>query len=204
MRAVSLLALCGFPTWAWRIALRAADRRGISVGTFPRFWAGSTIVAALSANVFGHADERCAVALEAIAVAAVLDLRSGCIFDPVIAAGLSCTLGFGLFEGRGFDSIIGVIVGSGLLMAVRLATRGRGLGLGDVKLAAVLGAGLGPSEAVVALGLAFVIGGAVAALLLATGKAAPGTALPFGPYLLAGILSVLSYHQINTGVIPWP
>ena len=199
---MSLLILCGFVPLAWQIALRAAIRRGVSLGAFPSLWAALAIVAALTANVFGHADERSAVAVEAIAVAAVVDLRSGYIFDPVVAAGLICTLGFGLLEGRGFETIIGAFVGSALLMTVRLASRSRGLGLGDVKLGAVLGAGLGPAEAVLALGMAFVIGGAVAALLLAAGKVRPGTPLRFGPYLLAGILSVLSYHQRNTGVIP--
>lgn len=68
---------------------------------------------------------------------------------------------------------------------------GGGLGSGDVKLAAVLGFLLGwVGWPAVALGLAapHLINGPVAGFLLLTGRARRGTALPFGPALLAGAL----------------
>lgn len=67
-----------------------------------------------------------------------------------------------------------------------LAGRGRGMGAGDVKLALVLGAGVGAvgvGAAVVALGLAFMLGGLAALLALASGGRG---SIPFGPALVAG------------------
>jgi leader peptidase (prepilin peptidase)/N-methyltransferase len=65
------------------------------------------------------------------------------------------------------------------------------LGFGDVKLAAVLGTALGWSGWAAAMGgpvLAFVLGGTVALVLLISRRARVDSALPFGPYLLAGAM----------------
>lgn len=77
----------------------------------------------------------------------------------------------------------------GVYGGIWLATSGRGMGLGDVALAPVLGLALGwlgwgPS--VVGLGSGFVVGAVVGVLLLATGRARPGVRIPHGPFLLAG------------------
>ena len=68
-------------------------------------------------------------------------------------------------------------------------TRGRGMGLGDVALAPVLGlalGGLGVGSALVGLGAGFVLGGLVAGVLLATGRVARGDRVPHGPFMLVG------------------
>lgn len=66
---------------------------------------------------------------------------------------------------------------------------GRGMGMGDVKLAPSLGLilgwiGVGP--AVVGLMTAWLIGGVVALGLLLAKRARTGTAIPFGPFLIGG------------------
>ncbi|MEV6927743.1 prepilin peptidase [Dactylosporangium sp. NPDC051485] len=69
-----------------------------------------------------------------------------------------------------------------------------GMGPGDVKLAGVLGLYLGwlgwPSVAIGTLA-AFVLGGTVGVVLLATRRAGRRTPLPFGPSMLAGALIAL-------------
>jgi prepilin signal peptidase PulO-like enzyme (type II secretory pathway) len=80
-----------------------------------------------------------------------------------------------------------------LFLAVRLATRGRGLGLGDVKLAACIGAGLGIAGGLWSVGIASVGGGLYGVALLALGRAQPKTAIPFGPFLAAGCLAAGGY-----------
>jgi leader peptidase (prepilin peptidase)/N-methyltransferase len=82
--------------------------------------------------------------------------------------------------------------GAGILGGVYLALAvavPRGMGGGDVKLAGALGLFLGwlgwPELAVGAIG-GFLLGGLFGALLLLTGRARRGTAVPFGPWLLAG------------------
>lgn len=71
----------------------------------------------------------------------------------------------------------------------------RSLGMGDVRLAALLGAYLGfRSWPLVYLGLlaGFVIAAGIAVVLLAARRATRTTALPFGPALILGTLLVLS------------
>lgn len=87
---------------------------------------------------------------------------------------------------------IGAVAFGGGLLAVTLASRG-GMGLGDVKLAALIGLVVGavdlPSVAVAA-GAAVLLGGGVAVVALLRG-AGRRTAIPFGPMLAAGALVAL-------------
>lgn len=77
----------------------------------------------------------------------------------------------------------------GVYAGVWLLTSGRGMGLGDVALAPVLGLvlgwfGWGPS--LVALLGGFVIGALVGSALLLRGRASRRTRVPHGPFMLAG------------------
>ncbi len=92
-----------------------------------------------------------------------------------------------------------LIAGAGafaLLLAASLACPG-GMGMGDVKLAGVMGLYLGLSI-VPALGLAFLIGSAVGlALIGRDGSAARKRALPFGPFLaLGGYVGLLAGPEL--------
>ena len=64
-----------------------------------------------------------------------------------------------------------------------------GMGMGDVKLAGVLGiflAFLGWQELIVSVAAAFVIGGVVSVLLIAMKRADRKSGIPFGPWMLVG------------------
>lgn len=70
-----------------------------------------------------------------------------------------------------------------------LATSGRGMGLGDVALAPVLGlvlGAVGTAEQLTGLALGFLTGAVVGAVLLTARRAARRTAIPFGPFMLLG------------------
>ncbi len=84
-----------------------------------------------------------------------------------------------------WESVAGAAVGFGLMAAPYLLTRG-GMGAGDVKLAALIGAGTGFPEVLVALFAGVVAGGLVALVLLASGRRGRKDAIPFGPFLAAG------------------
>lgn len=67
------------------------------------------------------------------------------------------------------------------------------MGMGDAKLAAVIGLASAPLVAVTALWLAFLVGGAVGLALLAARRVGRRSAIPFGPYLaLAGMVAALA------------
>lgn len=90
------------------------------------------------------------------------------------------------------SSIVAAAVASTCFLMLWLITKGKGIGFGDVKFALPLGVLLGPQKTIVALFLAFVTGGIVGAVLLATGKGKYKTAVPFGPFLIFGtVLSLL-------------
>jgi leader peptidase (prepilin peptidase)/N-methyltransferase len=77
----------------------------------------------------------------------------------------------------------------GIYAAIRVATAGRGMGMGDVKLSGVLGLllgwlGWGPS--VLGLFAGFVVGSAAGVALLASGRVSRRTRIAHGPFLLTG------------------
>ena len=81
-----------------------------------------------------------------------------------------------------------------LFFAVLLLLSPSGLGLGDAKLAGVLGAYLGwLGFAALAAGLlaGWLLAAAAALGLVAAGRAGRGTQIPLGPFLIAGALAVV-------------
>jgi leader peptidase (prepilin peptidase)/N-methyltransferase len=80
-------------------------------------------------------------------------------------------------------------------MTPSLASK-RGIGAGDVRLAAVLAMFLGYLGAIYVfqgLALGFIIGGVVALLLLITRKASRKTRIAFGPYICIGAMAVVLF-----------
>lgn len=100
------------------------------------------------------------------------------------------------------------LAGAGILFAFYLAlalARPGGMGLGDVKLAAVLGLYLGwVGWGALAVGAfaAFLIGGIVGLLLIAVRRARRGTGIPFGPWMLAGAwIGIVAGEPLFTGYL---
>lgn len=89
------------------------------------------------------------------------------------------------------NTTLAALLGSGILLGVWAATRGQGLGFGDVKLALPLGLLLGTQGMIATLVLAFMAGGVSAGYLLLSRQASMKTAVPFGPYLIAAALAVV-------------
>lgn len=73
-------------------------------------------------------------------------------------------------------------------------TRGRGMGFGDVKLAAVLGLFLGYTRIIVAVYAAFLTGAAVGVILMLAGKKGWKSKIAFGPFLILGTVVSLLWN----------
>jgi leader peptidase (prepilin peptidase)/N-methyltransferase len=120
--------------------------------------------------------------------AVVVDLRERRIPNALTApaAVVALTLGVAL-DPAGQPARLAAAGGAVLFLLALRRPRPSGLGLGDVKLAGVLGLALGP-VVVVALGAAFAAGAvvAVAVALRAGRRALRTTTVPFGPYLAGG------------------
>jgi len=137
---------------------------------------------------------------------------------PGIAVGFLFTVGDGAFHGRALGAALHALVAIVCMAAAmwmirwtyRLIRRREGLGLGDVKLMALLAAWLGASGTLVAFALSVGLG-SLAALVVLTRSAAKGNAsawmtqkLPFGTFLcVGGAISALFGRQIVTAYLHW-
>lgn len=74
------------------------------------------------------------------------------------------------------------------LLLIWAFTRGRGMGLGDVKLAFLMGLVLGYPKVIVAFYLAFLTGAIVGVILILVKKARFGQKIAFGPFLAAATI----------------
>ncbi len=112
---------------------------------------------------------------------------------PGVALGLIASFGSG---GIGWkESALGVLVGGGVFVVIIAASSlvlGQpGMGVGDVKLGAMLGAFLGWELALLSILLSVLVGGTLAAGLMATGRKGRKDPVPFGPFLaLGGVVSL--------------
>jgi len=108
---------------------------------------------------------------------------------PGIVIGFACSV----FLPPGWvSSVIGILVGGGVLFAIAEAyyrVRGQeGLGMGDVKLLAMIGAFLGWKLVLLTLVFASFTGSLAGGMLIASGKGSMKYALPFGTFLTVGAL----------------
>ena len=122
-----------------------------------------------------------------------------------------------------FDALIGVIVGGGSLYVLDKLTlilfKKRGMGFGDVKLLAMLGAFFGWKGVIMIILLASIVGSIVGITMITIskkkttieegGEETTGHYLPFGPYLaVAGLLvmffggQVYNYYMDAFAVVP--
>ncbi|HEV8437771.1 MAG TPA: prepilin peptidase [Methylomirabilota bacterium] len=121
-----------------------------------------------------------------IAITAI-DLSHQIIPDVITLPGILIGIAANLATDRvtWLESLLGVIVGGGLFFVIILASRG-GMGGGDMKLGAMLGAFLGWKVGLLAVLLGVLAGGAVAVCLLLLGRKGRKEAIPFGPFLALG------------------
>ena len=83
-------------------------------------------------------------------------------------------------------------MGLGILLLPVLVTLGRGMGLGDVKLAALIGLTTGFAGVIVAVLGGIILGGLAAAVLLLLRLKKRKDPVPFGPFLsLAAVITLL-------------
>lgn len=146
----------------------------------------------------------------------VYDLKHKIMPDSWTLYAFSLALIYTTFFGIGLDvgfiedlktALMGAVLVGIPLLLINLISRGRAMGMGDVKFAPVIGALLGISAGLSALMVAFWIGGIVGTylLLLYRGTAEKITAkseIPFGPFLiLATFLTFVFSINIDTILI---
>jgi leader peptidase (prepilin peptidase)/N-methyltransferase len=154
------------------------------------------IVEATTAALFGLAYWRFGPTPDFIAAALLLsmlvaitgiDFQHQIIPDVISLPGIVAGFLANLATGRvpWMESGIGILVGGGTFLVIILASGG-GMGGGDMKLGAMLGAFLGWKVVLLTIFIAVVLGGALAVALIASGVRGRKDPIPFGPFLAAG------------------
>ena len=129
----------------------------------------------------------------AMIVLFVIDLRHRILPNVITLPGIVAGLIFGSMLPPGWlASVIGAAVGGGVLFVIAEAyyrLRGvEGLGMGDVKMLAMIGAFLGWQLTLVTLVLASFSGSVVGMGIIASGRGGMQAALPFGTFLAVGAI----------------
>ena len=136
--------------------------------------------------------------LLALLAIAWIDLDTRTIPDVVTIPGVGLGLAASLFGPPGFvGALIGAAAGSVSLWLVgwayEKATGVPGMGGGDVKLAAMMGAFLGAGGVFGAIFLASLAGSIFGAALIAKGRGGRRTAIPFGTFLAPAAVVLLLF-----------
>jgi len=93
--------------------------------------------------------------------------------------------------------ILAAIVSSLFFLSIVLGSRGKWMGMGDVKLAFLMGLFLGSPKILIALFLAFFIGAIIGVILIISGKKTFKSEVPFAPFLIMGTFLALFFeHEI--------
>ena len=204
------------PVVSWLLLGGRCRDCGTSVALrYPLVEAGTAVLFVLAGVRFGPSAYLAAVlVLVAAGVALVaIDLDVFRLpFSITAAAGLGTILALGVDAALGGigplpTAILSTLVWLSVYGGIWLLTAGRGMGLGDVALAPVLGltlGWLGWGASLVGLGAGFVLGAVVGLALIGLGHAGRRTRVPHGPFLLVGAgVGLLAGQALWTGYLGW-
>jgi leader peptidase (prepilin peptidase)/N-methyltransferase len=136
-----------------------------------------------------------------LVVVTFIDLKHQIIPDSISLPGIAFGLLSSLFLPNltFLDSLIGTAAGGGSLLLVAggyyLLTKKEGMGLGDVKLLAMMGAFLGWTSILFIILVGSLSGALVGIAVMLIKKKDRKYAIPFGPFLSLGALCYLLYGQ---------
>ena len=124
------------------------------------------------------------------------DYRQKLILDVCVVLGAALAISFNIFLGIiWWRILLGAAVLAGFFALQYIISRGRWIGLGDVKLGVFLGCLVAWPSALALLFIAYLVGAAVSLILLWRHRATAKTALAFGPFLTLAAAVTLLYGQ---------
>ena len=129
-----------------------------------------------------------------------IDLEHQILPNSITLPGIVIGLLFSIVAQPGLQAaLVGAVLGAGLLYGIAgayyLVRREEGLGMGDVKMLAMIGAFLGWKAVLVTLVLSSFSGAAVGVGLIAAQRGGMRVAMPFGTFLALGALASMLAGQ---------
>lgn len=183
------------PVVSWLILGRKCSSCGTPISwRYPALELVTGLLAAGSIVAFGATWKGLAVAIMAVALVpvVVIDIQHKLIPDIVVLPAAALALVAMILDdpSKWWVPVAGALGGAAFLLLLRLI-KPKGMGLGDVKLALLLGAVLGASV-IPAMFIAFLVGSILGVVLMARqGAGARKLTIPFGPYLALGAIAAL-------------
>lgn len=107
---------------------------------------------------------------------------------------------FGLRSDIWLNHIAGGLIGFLIIGAIILFTKGRGMGIGDLKLIAALGILFGWPDVVFLLAFGFIIGAIFSLNLIFRGTKGMKDSVPFGPFLVLGAVTLVFFGE---AILDW-
>jgi leader peptidase (prepilin peptidase)/N-methyltransferase len=141
----------------------------------------------------------------ALLVLFAIDLEHQLLPNPITLPGIVIGFVFSFFTEPGWlSSLIGILVGGGVLWGMAEAyyrvRHEEGLGMGDVKMLAMVGAFLGWQLTLLTLMLASFSGTFIGLFLIVTKRGGMKYALPFGTFLALGAAAAAT---VGPSIIEW-
>jgi len=162
---------------------------------------GTALLGGASGLVYGFTLEALIAAIFCwlLVIVTRTDLEHRLIPDLIVLPGALALVVLRTIDDPSLEWILSAL-GAGIVLFLIVLVYPRGLGMGDVKLAALLGAGLGISV-VVAMFVGFFVAFVPAAILFVRhGRAARKHAIPLGPFLALGGLVALFWGD---AILDW-
>ena len=139
--------------------------------------------------------------VSSLLVITVIDLRHMIIPDELSLTGIliGVLASFFVQHITWWESLLGAALGGGIFMAIAMGyekfARQEGLGGGDIKLLAMIGAWLGYQSILVVIVISSALGSIVGLSLMLLKKKTLKTAIPFGPFLAVGAIVYLFWGE---------
>jgi leader peptidase (prepilin peptidase)/N-methyltransferase len=138
-----------------------------------------------------------------------IDLKYQIIPDAITLPGIGAGFlaSFVLPRITYLDSLFGIALGGGIFYLVALGycliTKTEGMGMGDVKFLAMIGAFLGSKSVIITIFLSAFLGAAVGVTIMVIKGKGRKYAIPFGPFLSIGALLSLFWGDVLLTAIPF-
>lgn len=137
-----------------------------------------------------------AIMVSFLVVIFVSDLKWMIIPDRMIYGAIGVSLIYRLFSDVGMGAyLLSAFFAALFFSVIVFITKGKGMGIGDIKLAFLIGLLLGYPLIIVALFSAFLIGSIVGMAMILARVKTFGSEVPFGPFLILGLALAALWGQ---------
>lgn len=137
----------------------------------------------------------------ALIIIAFIDLNEQVIPEVISLPGIVIGLILGFFVPyiSFINSALGIVIGGGIILVIRLAGslifKKESMGIGDIELAAMIGAFLGWRYIMISLFLGFFLGALAGILLILSKIKSREDVIPFGPFIVLGSFITLLWGE---------